>query len=47
MLVSLPLGTYSVTAEMSGFRKVTKAGYVLVADGRLTVDFSLEVGWVA
>ncbi len=47
VLVSLPLGTYTVTAELSGFRKVTKAGYVLVADGRLTVDFSLEVGGVA
>src|SRR5258708_4227528 len=47
VLVSVPLGTYTVTAELSGFRKVTKAGYVLVADGRLTVDFSLEVGGVA
>jgi hypothetical protein len=46
VLVGLPLGTYSVTAELNGFRKVNKSGYALVADGRLTVDFNLEVGGV-
>src|SRR5467141_1577678 len=42
----LPVGTYTVVAEKAGFRKTTKIGNVLSAGGRLTVDFSLEVGAV-
>ena len=44
IFVNLPLGEYSVAAELQGFKKVSKAGFVLVADGRLGVDFALEVG---
>jgi hypothetical protein len=44
VFVSLPVGTYSVTAEIGGFQKGTKAGYKLVADGRVTADFALAVG---
>ena len=44
LIVSLPNGTYSVAAEMPGFRKQLKTGYQLVADGRLTADFTLPVG---
>jgi Carboxypeptidase regulatory-like domain len=45
--VSLPPGNYTVTAELTAFKKGVKAGYDLVADGRLTVDFMLEVGAVS
>ncbi len=44
VMVALPLGSYSVTAELSGFRKASRSGYTLVADGRITADFSLEMG---
>ena len=44
VLVNLPLGTYTVSAEMQGFKKEIKSGYVLQADGRLTADFTLQVG---
>jgi len=42
--VNLPLGEYTVNAELEGFKKASKAGFVLVADGRIGVDFALEVG---
>src|SRR5262249_39058208 len=44
---NLPVGNYSVTVEHQGFKKATKTGYDLGADGRLTVDFSLETGSVS
>src|SRR5262245_13839915 len=43
---NLPVGNYSVTVEHQGFKRATKTGYNLVADGRLTVDFALETGAV-
>jgi hypothetical protein len=43
---NLPVGNYTVTVERQGFKKATKTGYNLVADGRLTVDFALEAGAV-
>src|SRR5688572_24630321 len=43
---NLPVGNYSVTIEHRGFKRATKTGYSLVADGRLTVDFALEAGEV-
>lgn len=43
---NLPVGNYSLTIEHQGFKKATKTGYNLVADGRLTVDFALEAGAV-
>jgi hypothetical protein len=43
---NLPVGNYSVTIEHRGFKRATKTGYNLVADGRLTVDFALEAGAV-
>lgn len=43
-VTSLPVGTYSVTAELQGFRRQQKTGFNLTADGRLTADFSLGVG---
>ena len=44
---NLPLGTYTVVVEKSGFKKSSKTGYTLIADGRLTVDFELEAGQVS
>ena len=43
---SLPIGTYTVAAELQGFRKSERTGFSLVADGRITADFSLGVGAV-
>src|SRR5580658_4191836 len=42
----LPAGTYSVTAEQTGFKTTTKKGNVLSAGGRLTADLSLVIGVV-
>jgi hypothetical protein len=42
----LPAGTYSVTAEWTGFKTTTNKGNVLSAGGRLTVDLNLQVGVV-
>jgi Carboxypeptidase regulatory-like domain len=44
VFVSLPVGTYDVSAELSGFKKAVKTGYQLGADGRVTANFSLGVG---
>jgi hypothetical protein len=46
VVTNLPVGNYTVTVEHQGFKKATKTGYNLVADGRLTVDFALEAGAV-
>ncbi len=43
---ALPVGVYTISIEMSGFKKVSRNGNNLVADGRLTVDFKLEVGQI-
>jgi hypothetical protein len=44
VFVSLSLGTYSLSAASEGFKSQVRSGYVLVADGRLTADFRLEIG---
>ncbi len=44
VFVDLPQGAYNVVAELAGFKKGVKNGYSLVADGRVTVNFSLAVG---
>jgi hypothetical protein len=46
LATNLPIGNYDVSIEQQGFKKVTRTDYNLVADGRLTVDFSLEAGAV-
>lgn len=43
-VTNLPVGTYSVSAEVQNFKKSILNGNVLNADGRLTVDFALETG---
>jgi hypothetical protein len=47
VFVSLPVGTYDVSAELAGFKKAVKTGYQLVADGRVTADFGLDVGGIS
>ena len=47
VFVDLPIGTYTVKSELSGFKSAVRTGNVLNADGRITVDFKLEVGSVA
>ncbi|MGB2714551.1 MAG: carboxypeptidase-like regulatory domain-containing protein [Vicinamibacterales bacterium] len=44
VVTNLPIGTYSVVAELEGFRKAERTGFELTADGRITADFSLSVG---
>ncbi len=39
-------GTYTVSVEASGFKKVDRKGIVLATQGQLTVDLQLEVGSV-
>jgi hypothetical protein len=41
---NLPVGAYSVSAELQGFRGAQRTGFALNADGRLSADFSLGVG---
>jgi hypothetical protein len=43
----LPLGTYSVSAELQGFKKAEQTGIVLRAGDTATINFSLEVGTVS
>ena len=42
----LPLGTYTVSAELTGFRKEVRANVKVDIDARLRIDFKLEVGGV-
>ena len=44
VVTNLPVGTYSVRAELEGFRKAEKTGFALTADGRISADFTLGVG---
>jgi hypothetical protein len=41
---NLQPGMYTVAVEVQGFKRVAKSGWDLVADGRLSVDFTLQVG---
>lgn len=43
----LDVGTYTVEAEKSGFKKILKNGVLLPVGETVTVDFTLEVGAVA
>src|SRR6266478_1387795 len=43
---NLLVGTYSVTAELTGFTKMVKNGIVLDSAGKLNVDLTLTVGAV-
>lgn len=43
----LPVGHYSVTAEVPGFKKAARTGVELNVDDHLTVHFTLEAGSVS
>src|SRR5260370_25220437 len=43
---NLLVGTYSVTAELAGFKKTVQSGIVLDSAGKLNVDLTLTVGAV-
>ena len=43
-VTNLPVGSYSVQAEMQNFKKAFRTNNVVSADSRLTVDITLEVG---
>src|SRR4030095_4132865 len=46
-VTNLPVGTYTVEAEQKGFKKGVIAGQSVTADGRVTVDLTLEAGEVS
>src|SRR5262245_19677328 len=46
VVTNLQVGVYTVSVEHQGFKKASKTGSDLVADGRLTVDFAMEPGAV-
>jgi hypothetical protein len=41
---SIPTGTYSVTAEITGFKKVSKTNVLVGVDQRVRIDVGLELG---
>ncbi len=41
---NLPIGPYRVDVESAGFKRSSRSGFQLVADGRITADFQLEIG---
>jgi hypothetical protein len=41
---SLPIGPYTVSAELEGFRKAERTGFALAADGRISADFAMSIG---
>ncbi|HSC28470.1 MAG TPA: carboxypeptidase regulatory-like domain-containing protein [Vicinamibacterales bacterium] len=44
VLVDLPGGSYTVKAELEGFKTAVRSEVMLAADGRIGVDFTLQVG---
>lgn len=44
LFLNLRIGTFRVTAELSGFKKVTSEVFTLVVNARQRVDLTLEVG---
>jgi hypothetical protein len=44
---SLPIGRYTIAAELEGFRRTEKTGFTLDADARITADLALAIGTVS
>jgi hypothetical protein len=44
LFTNLPIGTYEITAEASGFKKFVSTGIVLSVNSKLAVNVKLEVG---
>src|SRR6476469_2738377 len=47
VIPTLRVGTYTVTAEMPGFKKTVQSGVVLDSAARLSIDLMLTVGQVS
>lgn len=45
-ITNLPVGAYTVSAELAGFRKAERSGFALTADGRISTDFTMAVGGI-
>jgi hypothetical protein len=45
-VTNLPVGTYNVAVERTGFKHAVQENLALSADARLTVDFTLEAGGI-
>lgn len=43
-VTNLPIGNYIVEASKQGFKSASRSGINMVADGRVSVDFTLDVG---
>lgn len=41
---NLPIGPYAVEVDHPGFKRTRRGGFQLAADGRVTADFTLQVG---
>ena len=46
-VTNLPVGTYTVTVERTGFKKANQTDNALTADTRLTINVTLETGAVS
>jgi len=46
-LPSLRTGTYTITADLTGFRRIIRSGLVLRLGQTLAIDFQLEPGGVS
>ncbi|NOT26144.1 MAG: TonB-dependent receptor [Acidobacteria bacterium] len=46
-LPSLPIGSYVVTTQLPGFRRVSRSGVVVLLGQTLVIDFALDVGGLA
>ncbi|MCL4401377.1 MAG: Plug and carboxypeptidase regulatory-like domain-containing protein, partial [Acidobacteria bacterium] len=46
VVTNLPVGTFDVEVDATGFRKAKQTGFELVDAGRVTANFKLEVGEV-
>jgi hypothetical protein len=46
LFAQLPVGTYNVTAEQSGFKRADRENVILEVDARVRTDFTLSVGAV-
>jgi hypothetical protein len=47
VITNLPIGPYTVDVNLSGFQRKQQTGINVVADGRVTVDFKLQIGDVS
>ena len=46
VFANLPVGTYSISAEVQGFKKAVETGIVLNSASKLNIDFALTVGTI-